>query len=159
MRVLQVVTSYCTHSKYNTQKVGLGVQWPELRWNLNFNVSIRSGCCPFGIIISGFSVLMLAFLNLCYNTPQPHRFKSEKSCISSFRKHLNFTTFLSHTISICRAQKSGGDRWWLQSWGLFLTIRAHIFFQCDFSFSLSLRVACVFAGLKGPGSTNKGLTL
>ena len=42
---------------------------------------------------------------------------------------------------------------------LFLTIRAHIFFQCDFSFSLSLRVACVFAGLKGPGSTNKGLTL
>ena len=33
------------------------------------------------------------------------------------------------------------------------------FFQCHFSFSLSLRVACVFAGLTGPGSNNKGLTL
>ena len=28
-----------------------------------------------------------------------------------------------------------------------------------FSFPLSLRVACVFAGLKGPGSNNMGLTL
>ena len=35
----------------------------------------------------------------------------------------------------------------------------HILLQCDFSFSLSLRVACVFAGLKYPGSNNKGLTL
>ena len=40
-----------------------------------------------------------------------------------------------------------------------LTNMGHIFFQCDFSFSLSLRVAYVFAGLKAPRSNNKQLTL
>ena len=47
--MLLVVPWYCTHSKYKTQEVGQGVQWPELRWNLNFNVSISSGCCPLAL--------------------------------------------------------------------------------------------------------------
>ena len=64
--------------------------------------------------------------------------------MSSLGKHLNFTTFLSHTISICRAQKSGGDRWWLQRWRLFLTIRAHIFFPMwFFLFSFTKGGLCV----------------
>ena len=47
--MLLVVPWYCTHSKHKTQEVGQGVQWPELRWNLNFNVSISSGCCPLAL--------------------------------------------------------------------------------------------------------------
>ena len=63
--------------------------------------------------------------------------------MSSLGKHLNFTTFLSHTISICRAQKSGGDRWWLQRWGLFLPMMAHIVAMWFFLFSFTKGGLCV----------------